>query len=48
MVQELKKYTVKLAGIKETKWFGENVYQVGGLGRMSIRWMDIQFFILVA
>ena len=28
MVREFKKYGVQLAGISETKWFGEAIYQV--------------------
>ena len=30
MVREFKKYGVQLAGISETKWFGEAIYQVDG------------------
>ena len=28
MVQELKKYRMNLTGISETKWFGQNVYNI--------------------
>ena len=30
MVKELKKYKVNMAGISETKWLGQFVYNVGG------------------
>ena len=30
MLQELKKYGVRVTGINETKWFGQAVYQVEG------------------
>ena len=28
MVREMKKYEVSLTGIRETKWFGQAVYEV--------------------
>ena len=30
MVHELKKYSVSIAGIRETKWFGKDLYDVEG------------------
>ena len=30
MVRELKKYSVQLAGICESRWFGKAIYQVDG------------------
>ncbi len=30
VVRELKRYNVKVAGLQETKWFGCEVYDVGG------------------
>ena len=30
MVQELKKYQISITGISEIKWFGQEVYNIGG------------------
>ena len=30
MVQDLKKYQISITGIGETKWFGQEVYSIGG------------------
>ena len=30
MVRELKKYKMSATGISETKWFGQNVYEIDG------------------
>ena len=30
IVRELKRYNVKVAGLQETKWFGNDVYDVSG------------------
>ena len=30
MIQELRKYHISITGISETKWFGEDVYNIDG------------------
>ena len=42
MVQEFKRFGVRVAGIIDTKWFGQHVYDIDGLKKLLKCWKRFQ------